>query len=409
SEDLLLTGINLDETDLSAVNTDSFPYLRLEFFAKDSLQRSPVQLLNWSLHYEGLPDIGFDPGSHFSFHADTLESGDSLRLSCDVRLTNGVSLDSFHVKYQVLNQSGLVVELMQRFDSLEGASSRRLDFSCPTTGMQGNYQLQLQLIPNGQVQDLHDFNNYLTADFFVKRDRANPLLDITFDGIRIMNGAIVSPKPDVVITLKDENAFILLSDTSIVGMVLVHPNGRQETISMGSPEIQFVPAVDAKNNRAVIFWHPTFTQAGKYELLVRAADATGNPTGSAPLKISFEVILESSISHFLPYPNPFSSSTRFAYTMTGEEPPAALKLQILTVAGRIVREFTQAEIGPLKTGTHLTDFAWDGTDEFGDRLANGIYLYRLIVKDDQEKALEHFETGADKYFNKNFGKIAIIR
>jgi hypothetical protein len=178
---------------------------------------------------------------------------------------------------------------------------------------------------------------------------------------------------------------------------------------MGSPEIQFEPAVDTKNNRAVIFWRPVFTQAGKYELLVQATDAFGNPTGAVPRKISFEVILESSISNFLPYPNPFSTATRFAYTLTGAEPPATLKLQIMTVSGRIVREFTQAEIGPLRTGTHLTDFVWDGTDEFGDRLANGIYLYRLIVKDDEQQPVEHFETGADKYFKKNFGKIAIIR
>ena len=32
-------------------------------------------------------------------------------------------------------------------------------------------------------------------------------------------------------------------------------------------------------------------------------------------------------------------------------------------------------------GTHQSDFVWDGTDDYGDRLANGVYLYQVIVRD----------------------------
>src|SRR6185436_16832456 len=95
---------------------------------------------------------------------------------------------------------------------------------------------------------------------------------------------------------------------------------------------------------------------------------------------SFEVINESSITDFINYPNPFSTSTKFVFTLTGSEIPSYLKIQIMTVSGKIVREITQSEIGNIHVGRNITEYAWDGKDEFGDRLANGVYLYRVITQ-----------------------------
>ncbi|MCC6726574.1 MAG: hypothetical protein IT258_18885, partial [Saprospiraceae bacterium] len=126
-------------------------------------------------------------------------------------------------------------------------------------------------------------------------------------------------------------------------------------------------------------------------------------------KIGFNIITKSSISNFLNYPNPFTTSTRFVYTMTGAEPPARFKLQIMTITGRIVRELTEAELGPLKIGSHQTELAWDGTDEFGDSLAKGVYLYRMVAQDSSGKDWDGFDTKADKYFEKGFGKMVLLR
>ena len=114
------------------------------------------------------------------------------------------------------------------------------------------------------------------------------------------------------------------------------------------------------------------------------------------------------ISNVLNYPNPFSTSTRFVYTLTGSESPDQFKIQIMTVSGKIVRELTQDEIGPLKVGTNITDYAWDGRDEFGNQLANGVYLYRVVVKKDG-KEVEGYETGAVTFFKEGFGKMVLIR
>ncbi|MBK6620816.1 MAG: T9SS type A sorting domain-containing protein [Saprospirales bacterium] len=165
---------------------------------------------------------------------------------------------------------------------------------------------------------------------------------------------------------------------------------------------------------------PAFAEDGLYELFVEAADATGNKTGDInhvvslstfgyDYKISFKVITESMISNVLNYPNPFSTSTRFLYTLTGSEPPAYFTIQIFSVSGRVVREISPQEIGPMKIGTHLTDYAWDGRDEFGDPLANGVYLYRIAAKKANGENFKAFTSGADAYFEKGFGKMVIIR
>ena len=73
-----------------------------------------------------------------------------------------------------------------------------------------------------------------------------------------------------------------------------------------------------------------------------------------------------------------------------------------------MREITKSELGPIKLGNNISSFAWDGTDEFGDRLANGVYLYRVITEMDGS-AMNRFETAADNTFKNGFGKMYIMR
>ena len=117
------------------------------------------------------------------------------------------------------------------------------------------------------------------------------------------------------------------------------------------------------------------------------------------------------ISNVFNYPNPFTTSTQFVYTLTGIEPPAQYKIQIMSVSGRIVRELTELDLGPLRIGTHRTELAWDGRDQYGDRMANGVYLYRVIAKDATGKDYEKYDDGndTDRFFKKNIGKLVILR
>ena len=108
------------------------------------------------------------------------------------------------------------------------------------------------------------------------------------------------------------------------------------------------------------------------------------------------------------WPNPFSDRTHFVFTLTGASLPDYLKIQIMTITGKIAREIDMNELGSLHIGRNITEYAWDGRDEFGDQLANGVYLYRVITRLNGE-SIEHRDSGADKYFKKNFGKMYLMR
>lgn len=142
--------------------------------------------------------------------------------------------------------------------------------------------------------------------------------------------------------------------------------------------------------------------------MVQGSDKAGNLSGDLAYKVSFDVVLESSITYLMNYPNPFSTSTRFVFTLTGSEVPDDMVIQIMTVTGRIVREITEDELGPIRIGRNITEYAWDGRDEFGDQLANGVYLYRVKARINGED-IEHRTSGADKFFKRNWGKMYLMR
>ena len=156
-------------------------------------------------------------------------------------------------------------------------------------------------------------------------------------------------------------------------------------------------------------WHLLdFEKDGVYELRVRSRDESDNSSGTNDYVIRFEVINKSTITNVMNYPNPFSTSTRFVFTLTGNKIPDRFRIQVMTITGKVVREINQDEIGPIQIGRNITSFAWDGTDQFGDRLANGLYLYKVFSSIDGEK-IELRESGADDYFHKGYGKMYLVR
>ena len=83
-------------------------------------------------------------------------------------------------------------------------------------------------------------------------------------------------------------------------------------------------------------------------------------------------------------------------------------IRIFTVSGRVVREITQDELGPLRIGNNATDYAWNGRDEFGDQLANGVYLYKVSIRQGG-KNIDFRESAGDRGFKNGFGKLYLLR
>lgn len=406
---LLVESVISKDTTLDFVDANQFPYLLLEMHTQDEALRTSVDLDYWRVFYEGLPDAAINPNLYFEAQQDTLQQGALFSLETAVENVSNYDMDSLLVKFiftDALNNQRTVLE---KYRPLAKQDSLNLVFKQPTVDVEDIQNLVIEINPEQDQPERFRFNNLLRKEFFIQKDKLNPLLDVTFDGVHILSGDLVSSNPQINITLTDENQYLLLTDTSLFDISIKFPNESQvRNLSFGAENVEFIPANSTSQNQAQVIYQPELLVDGLYHLTIQAKDRTGNRSGGLDYSVSFNVINKKMISNVLNYPNPFSTSTQFVYTLTGNGSPAQYKIQIMTSSGRIVREISEIELGPLKVGTHRTDYAWDGTDEFGDKLANGVYFYRFIIKTEGEK-YEHFDNGTDRFFKNDIGKLVILR
>lgn len=396
----------------SIVNTSTYSNLKLSMFTRDEITRTPSHLNKWMVFYNGVPEFAINPAKHFMFEKDTLYEGQKGKFSVAVENISNYDGDSLKINYWLVDNNRMVHQINYPLQKPLKINELLIDtIKFETQGFAGNNSIWVEVNPDNHQPEQYHFNNIAEKKYLVLKDNTNPLLDVTFDGIRILNGDIVSAKPHIEVKLKDENKFLLLDDTNNVKIYLKKPGEEKENrvyyINNELQNIVFTPASNSNNTCSIVF-EPILIQDGKYQLIVQAKDASNNESGDIDYKISFEVINKSTITEILNWPNPFSTKTHFVFTLTGSEVPEFFKIQIMTITGKVVKEITQEEIGSIRIGKNITEYAWDGTDEFGDKLANGVYLYKVVVKN-QNGNIEKRQTNASKYFVKDYGKMYIIR
>lgn len=130
--------------------------------------------------------------------------------------------------------------------------------------------------------------------------------------------------------------------------------------------------IDSYQKGSISFPLPVL-DVGEHSLSVKAWDSYNNFTEES---VVFNIVTsnELTIERVYNYPNPMSISTDFTYFLS--QPVEEIEIDIYTVAGRLIRkinDFSSVSIGFQK-------IRWDGRDDSGDRLANGVYIYRLRVK-----------------------------
>lgn len=409
SDTVLIRVTNTNEVSLAAIPARTYPFIKVALYAEDTLLRSPVQLKKLIVKFAPTPELTLDPGTGFSFYNTELEQGDSIRMSVSVRNLSESNADSVRVAWVITDANRIErYHATEYIPVLAAKGLLSLSKKISTNELSGQNQLNLTLNDNKRIFENSYLNNFLFKEVTVKTDRQNPLLDVTFDGYRIMNGDIVSPMPVIRITSKDENKYKIQKDTGTFVLMLKRPgNADFERISMDHPNMRFIAGTSA-SNMATVEYKPEQLPDGTYTLKVLAKDASGNLSGNSSYEVSFTVINESSITHFYPYPNPGTTNIRFVFTLTGSKPPDQLLIRIMTITGKVVKEISAAEFGPIKIGNNVSEYGWDGTDNYGDRLANGVYLYQVITRMNGEE-INHRETAADQFISHNIGKIYLMK
>ncbi|MBN2668722.1 MAG: hypothetical protein JXR60_05770 [Bacteroidales bacterium] len=423
TEQILVGPLPEDSLDVYSleqrIDANQYPLIKLMFYSKDSITRVPTQLQDWTVLYTPVPETAIDLDLPFAFYNDTLQQGDNVSMTISTQNVSLFDMDSLLVRYKHKDQNNntKVVRTvkLRPHPSLDILTDTvRLN----TIDLQGNQSLWVEFNPTDSLTGEYDqleqyhFNNIAVKYFYVQKDRTNPLLNVTFDGFHIMDGDIVSPNPNILIVIDDENQYLNMDDANKVSVFLKHENWADEVRmtendSSGVQQLFWTPS-SLPENKAEMLFQPKSLEDGLYTLRVGATDASNNESGSYDYTIHFKVVNKSTITEILNYPNPFSTSTQFVFTLTGAEIPEEIVIQIMTVTGKLVQEINLSEVSHLRIGKNITDYKWDGTDMYGDRLANGVYFYRIFTKMNGNR-VEHMSTDADQYFKKGIGKMYIMR
>ena len=403
---------------ISSINASIYPYLQLYMQVSDTTNFSAYQLKNWRLTADLLPEGALAPNIKFAFK-DTLEKGETQSIVIAFKNVGEVAYsDSIAIKMQITDANNVTKTIIiPKIKKLNAGDTATISTNIATENFVGKNNFYIDVNPSNNPQEQNLFNNFAFRNFYVKADNKNPILDVTFNGVHILNGDIVSSKPNIRMVLKDESKFMSLNDTSLLSVQLKMPNGDFKTYMYGTDTLQFIPSnIASGNNEAVVEFNPTLLEDGTYELYVKSKDKSNNLAGPQQYRVLFTVNNKPMISNVFNYPNPFTTSTAFVFTLTGSTIPNNIKIQILTVTGKIVKEITKTELGDLHIGKNITDYKWDGTDTYGQKLGNGVYLYRVVTTLNGN-SLDKFNTqdntgnivDTDKYFKAGYGKMYLMR
>ncbi len=410
----LADSIRVDEDSVSLgfIPHTDYPYITLSVFSRDDEFQTPANLNYWKVMYDDAPEFAFNPRRGYRFDFDTVNEGEQVRCLIATENISGALADSLRMTYWLTDYTNNITVLKIHKIKAPLPGSWIIDsVSFSTLGKKGDQIFRAEVnAPDPATgrydqPELNHFNNFLSKPFYVIPDKTNPLLDVTFDGLHITNGEIVSARPEIVVQLTDENKYLPLNDTSVFAIYLTYPGQPERRIAIEQAE--WIPATLPKNSCKIIY-RPVFDADGSYQLRIQARDISNNESGKKDYRVSFNIVTKATISEVLNYPNPFSTSTRFVFTLTGSEIPDDLKIQIMTISGKLVKTITREELGTIRIGRNIATAPWNGTDDFGDKLANGVYFYRVICTingKEPEKNLHKL----DKYFKEGFGKLYIMR
>lgn len=427
NDTILFSNITSSPFDLSSIDASQFPSIYLKANFEDTKDYTPPQLMHWRVTNKEVPEGTLNPTLTSNVWRDTLNQGEAFNYEIAFQNISKLSFNK-NLQYEVtifnIDSKDTVFKSVRLYnDSLKPNQFFKIGASLNTKKLKGRYAYSVKVnfdIFNKPLQpELTMTNNSAVRYFYVEEDRINPLLDVTFDGRHIANGEIVSANPIITISSKDENKLNWQTDTAGIIIWMKKPNETDfRLIDFDSFGVKYFPATSAYNQAKAIF-SPQNLEDGIYTLKIQSRDANGTAAGTSEYLINFVVINQASTTNFYPYPNPFTTQMKFVFTLTGKEIPDYINIKIMTIQGKVIKELNKDDLGDIRIGNNITDVVWDGTDTYGDRLSNGVYLYTLTIKTNGEE-LSQLENdnlsnqlNADKANNKLFkhsvGKIVLLR
>ncbi|MDX1665936.1 MAG: type IX secretion system sortase PorU [Saprospiraceae bacterium] len=205
-------------------------------------------------------------------------------------------------------------------------------------------------------------------------DQEGPQVEVFMNTEDFVFGGLTDEDPTLLVKLRDDNGINVVGNSIGHDLEAVLDGDTQNTLLLND---FYESDIDDFRQGQVRFPLDDL-QTGRHEIRVKAWDVANN---SSEGYTEFVVAPSEGIAleHVLNYPNPFTDRTCFQFDHNIELEQMEVLVQIYTVSGRLVKTI---ERSLLSDGAIRLDdcIEWDGRDDYGDRLAKGVYLYKVRVR-----------------------------
>jgi hypothetical protein len=359
--------------DLSFVDPAVYPVLRVELSMEDAINLSPVKLRHWFVFFESVADgLLYYEGPA---EAQTVQEGEVFTGKYGFVNISGKSFtDSLQVK-STLASSANVSSNQFKIKAPAPGDTTKFALTVNTVGKVGTNDVTVFVNPRVQPEQYYENNVIDLAGYLkVNADHSAPALVVTVDGRYLRNGDFVSPSPAIRIRIHDENKFYFVTDTTKLTVLLSYPCATETCaftrINFSRNDVTWSPATASSDFE--FSFSPQQLAEGTYTLQVIAWDASGNRSGATPYEISFAVKEATTLALSSVYPNPSHDYFNFGFVLSGNVLPDDFSLQIFSAEGKLLQDFSKADVSGFVIGTNV--LTWRASGE------SGLLIYRLTVR-----------------------------
>ena len=213
-------------------------------------------------------------------------------------------------------------------------------------------------------------------------DNTPPVIKAYLNDRNFVSGGVTDANPYLLLDLSDENGINTIG--GIGHDIIAYIDDNQTNIFVLNDFYQTEANTYKRGNVKYRLFN---LKPGWHTLHIKAWDVYNN---SGTAEISFQVVENKALKldRVLNYPNPFTDYTEFWFNHNHPFENLDVMVQVYTISGKLVWQHRQTVFSE---GFLSRDIVWDGRDNFGNKLAKGVYIYKLTVKTMNGKTSQKIE------------------
>lgn len=226
---------------------------------------------------------------------------------------------------------------------------------------------------DGEIDANDYYNGFIIGgtDSTAASDVTGPEVELYMNNEDFVFGGITDENPDLFSKLFDENGFNTTGNGIGHDITAVLDESTSNPIVLND---YFEADLDSYQKGSIRYPFSKLAD-GKHTLRLKVFDVYNN-SGEVETEFIVAKSAQLALDHVLNYPNPFSTNTAFYFEHNMPGHNLDVSIQIFTVSGKLIKSI---DMYAMTNGYRVGPIYWDGRDDFGDEIGNGVYLYKVKV------------------------------